>query len=122
MRLPRFRFTVRMLMVAVAIVAMVTSAAVLKRYRDGFLERARFHAMIEKAELGFAESGIVAAESTREFAKWARKADSIPRLVVHPTSRPDDEYVFIPQDDPPARVSPDQLEQDASRAEASASK
>jgi hypothetical protein len=114
MRMPRVRFTVRRMMVAVAIAGVVTGIAVLKKKRDGFLERARFHAMVEQSGLEIAESFFAVAGAFREFADGAMPADSLPRLVVHPTSRPDDEYVFIPQHDPPAETDSGQLEQDGS--------
>ena len=38
----RFRFTLRRMMVVVAIAGVVTGIAVLKRYRDGFLETCDF--------------------------------------------------------------------------------
>ena len=51
MRMPRFRFTVRRMMAAVAVVGMMLGAVAhgvrLKRLRDGYLDTATRHSRVE---------------------------------------------------------------------------
>jgi len=69
MRLPRFRL--RTLLVAVAIAGLVCGGEVMRQRRTTFLERAAYHARLEREDL----------ESAAHFAFWARRLP--PNEVMH---------------------------------------
>ncbi len=72
--MPRVRFTLRAMMIAVAIVAVTLSGAMMRRRRAAYRERAAFWAKIER---GDQEQGVKAFE--REAFELDEKADQLRR-------------------------------------------
>lgn len=79
MRLPRVRFTVRRMMIAVAVVAIALGIAFgvarLKRRRDAYLIKTASFASLESFEIRFRKSDL-------DYAQWARSMAEKERLFL----------------------------------------
>ncbi len=119
MRMPRFRFTMRRMMLAVAVAGFALSAVEMKRRRDDLLDRSSYYETIEEFAKALAVANTESAGMNRWSAKMARDADSIfhPKSFRSPSSRPDDEYVFVPVEPDSEKSDPDRFEKDAMDAD-----
>lgn len=68
------------------------------------------------------ESEASIAKALRELGKAVVDIEPFPRLATRYSSRPDDEYVFIPQDteQPPVKIDPQVYERQATTVDADA--
>ena len=97
----RVQFKLRWLMVAVAVCGLLFGAATLKARRDHFRHLASMHEF-----LGWGEQLVAFPFAAGPpLAPVAPQRLSLPNRF--PSSRPDDEYVFVRQDDTDATNSPE---------------
>ena len=83
MRWPRPRFTMRRMMIVVAVIAVAMGVEVMRRRHDSFRRKADFHAVEEKASL---ES----IEDLRRDEQWARERLASPTMSNNETTIPMD--------------------------------
>jgi hypothetical protein len=95
MRLFRFRITVRLLLIAVSVIALALGAEQLRRRRSAYLERAKRHATLEAWYHEYARLSPDVAKECRETAAFYgrlrakyERAASRPWLALEPDSPP----------------------------------
>jgi hypothetical protein len=84
MRMPRFRFTVRRMMVAMAVVAVLCGGEVLRRRRAFYLERADLYA---KHEDGYLRSVADLTKLAKEVPALREAASNIRQLAERAAAR-----------------------------------
>lgn len=118
MRMPRVQFTVRRMMAAVAVVGIFSFVVAMKWRRDESLLRLRYHTEEEEMSRLLAGASASSAELNRWLAEQVRSPFPELRPESRYSSRADEEYVFVPQEDEaekpePEKPDPDKLEQAA---------
>jgi len=113
MRMPRVRFTVRRMMIAVAVAALILYVENLRRRHVTFQRRAtinasyarQFREAFEKRSLNvfaFQHGPVFAATPTLRF-KWAEYHENLSRKYERAASHP---WETVPADPPPPEIFP----------------
>lgn len=119
MKTSRFQFTLRVVLVVVAITGIVLGLTVMKRRRDQFLARAAFFAESERFSRMYATTEEAFAKMLHRFAEESIDDGVYPPQIAPSRSWPDNEYVCVPQqtEEPEARPEPRRWTEDAARAD-----
>jgi hypothetical protein len=104
MRLPRLRFTVRRMMVAVAVVALVLGAVALGVRSGEFRNRARYHEVMAASPLLGVKPAPPVFDPVRYTPKWSAYHARLKRKYERAARRP---WLFVAPDPPLPSLEPD---------------